>query len=46
MTYEFSQTQMLREPVLVIAFFFALFFVVIISNRLDFSIASPKQKAE
>jgi len=37
---------MLREPLLVIAAFLILFFTVIVYVRLDFSISTPKARAQ
>ncbi|KIH42674.1 hypothetical protein ANCDUO_27339, partial [Ancylostoma duodenale] len=44
--YEFEFSQMIREPLLATAFFFALFTVVIIYVRFDFTIvADPAREA-
>ncbi|CAP26595.1 Protein CBG05717 [Caenorhabditis briggsae] len=46
-TYEFNYMDMLREPLLAAAFFFSLFFVIIIYARFDFTISSdPNKDAE
>ena len=39
-TYEFNHMDMLREPLLAAAFFFSLFFVMIVYSRFDFTISS------
>ncbi|EFO85295.1 hypothetical protein CRE_24693 [Caenorhabditis remanei] len=46
-TYEFNHMDMLREPLLAAAFFFSLFFVMIVYSRFDFTISSdPAKEAE
>ncbi|CCD62020.1 Dolichyl-diphosphooligosaccharide--protein glycosyltransferase subunit 1 [Caenorhabditis elegans] len=46
-TYEFEFVDMLREPLLASAFFFSLFFVIIVYSRFDFTISSdPAKDAE
>lgn len=39
-SYDFEAIQLLREPVLVICFFFIIFFSIIVYVRLDFSLSS------
>lgn len=41
-TYEFEFVDMLREPLLASAFFFSLFFVIIVYSRFDFTISSVR----
>lgn len=41
--YNFSRVTMLHEPLLAVGFFFALFVLVIICLRLDFSISKEKE---
>ncbi|KJE96830.1 Rpn1 protein [Capsaspora owczarzaki ATCC 30864] len=45
-TYTFSTTSMLQEPLLVVGFFFALFSTILVLNRIDYSISAPKTKKD
>ena len=45
LTYEFSQITLLREPLFLVGFFASILLLVIIVNRLDFSL-SPAEKSK